>query len=466
MNIIKEIISVGIDIGTTTTQIIFSKLSVQNTASLFLVPKVKITDKKIIYKSQIYFTPLLEAAKIDLNALKLILEQEYEKANIDKSLISTGAVIITGETSRKENAEEVINFLSEYAGDFVVATAGPDLEAILAGFGAGAAELSKNVSSKVINFDIGGGTTNAAIFWDGDTLDAFALDIGGRLIKFDEAGKVIYISNRLNKIISSLNLNIKLYSKPVFSELKILTDSFARVFFNINNCVPLETHMEELFITHGTKGISSEIIMFSGGVAEFIYSKEEITSMERVLRFGDIGPLLGYSIRELLESSNYKIYEPKEKIRATVIGAGSHSLKISGSTIIYEEDILPLKNIPIIKISELENLDESIKNKNNIYGNELTAIAFKGPKSPSYLEIKSMAKSISLAFEKNYNPILIIVENDFAKALGQTLKNMLPSSNKVICLDNIKVDNGDYIDIGKPIASVIPVVVKTLIFKN
>lgn len=465
-NIINEIISVGIDIGTTTTQIIFSKLSIQNTASLFLVPEVKITDKKIIYKSKIYFTPLLEAEKIDLVSLKLILDSEYENANVRKSDISTGAVIITGETSRKKNAEEVIDFLSAYAGDFVVATAGPDLEAILAGHGSGAAELSKNVSKKIVNLDIGGGTTNVSIFWDGENLDAFALDIGGRLIRFDTNGKVIYISPKLVKLISNLNLDVKLDSTPSFVDLKKLTDTLAKVFFDINEDQELEENIKELFITHPNKGIFSEIIMFSGGVAEFIYSDDEILDMSQALYFGDMGPLLGNSIRTLLKNSNYRVYEPAEKIRATVIGAGSHSMKISGSTILYDEDILPLKNIPIIKINDVsENLSKKIITMNFMYDNKLTAIAFKGPKSPSYLQIKNMAESISLAFSNNDNPILIIVENDFAKALGQTLKLIFNKRN-LICLDNIKVDTGNYIDIGSPISGIIPVVVKTLIFRN
>ena len=52
-------------------------------------------------------------------------------------MLRTGAVIITGETARKENANEVLEALSDLAGDFVVATAGPDLESILAARGAG-----------------------------------------------------------------------------------------------------------------------------------------------------------------------------------------------------------------------------------------------------------------------------------------------------------------------------------------
>lgn len=242
----NEIISVGIDIGTTTTQLVFSKITIENTSNPFIVPDIKITNKEIIYRSKIYFTPLLSNCIIDLKKIKKIIMDEYKEAKVNKRDISTGAVIITGETSRKENAEEVLQVLSEFAGDFVVATAGADLEGILAGHGAGASELSKNKMNKVINFDIGGGTTNAVIFDNGEVVDVFALDIGGRLIKIDFDGNVIYISERIQHIIDRLELNINLDSIPNLSELKKLTDYFAENFYKINNQYKLDNNITRL----------------------------------------------------------------------------------------------------------------------------------------------------------------------------------------------------------------------------
>jgi len=464
------ILSVGIDIGTTTTQIIFSRISIQNTASLFLVPEVKITNSTVIYKSDIYFTPLISKEEIDLKAIKDIITLEYQKANILKNDISTGAIIITGETCRKENSKEVLKYLSDFAGDFVVATAGPDLEAILAGFGAGAALASKTFTSNVINFDIGGGTTNASVFWDGQAIDSFALDIGGRLIQFDNAGTITYVSEKIKPLIKRLKLNLSLGVIPDFQTLKLLTDVFAKMFLQLNGENTLDEDVEKLFIQHKHKGINNQFIMFSGGVAEFIYSKEEIKTLDAATRFGDIGPLLGYSIKKIFENIEYKILEPKEKIRATVIGAGSHSLKISGSTIVFDDNLLPIKNIPIIKLFDkdenLTNIYNIICEKLKLYDTTSVAIAFKGPKSPIYLQIKAMSKSIVEAFKNRSSPIIVIVENDFAKALGQSISNLLKGSKGVICLDKIKVDNGDYVDIGKSISKVVPVVIKTLIFQK
>ncbi|WP_010237045.1 ethanolamine ammonia-lyase reactivating factor EutA [Clostridium arbusti] len=469
----EKILSVGIDIGTTTTQIIFSEITVQNTASSFLVPKIKITEKNIIYRSKIYFTPLLSKDKINLKELKKIILEEYRMAGVEKESISTGAIIITGETSKKENAEQVLNVLSDFAGDFVVATAGADLEAVLAGFGAGSAEISKNTLDKVINFDIGGGTTNAAIFSEGELIDSFALNIGGRLLRFDEEGNVIYISNKINKLICSLGLNISIGVKPELKYLRVLADSFANILFKISNNNNLLCEEKNLFIEHDNKKIKVQTLIFSGGVAEFIYSDYEVSTLSDLLKYGDIGPIIGISIREILKKYRCKILEPKEKIRATVIGAGSHSIKISGSTIDFNENILPIKNIPIIKLKDNLLLDEKslcegIFNKIKLYSEyAVVAIAFKGLKSPSYKNIQTIAGGISKAFQKlKDQPIIIVAENDFAKALGQILRNKCGMYKKIVCIDGISTSNGDYIDIGRPIAGAIPVMVKTLIFNS
>ena len=139
----EELLSVGIDIGTSTTQLILSKLTLENRAAPFTVPQVAIGEREVLYRSHIHFTPLLSDTVIDAEGVRAIVGEEYRKSGYDKSQVDTGAVIITGETARKENAKEVLSALSAFAGDFVVATAGPDLESILAARGAGTDQYSK-----------------------------------------------------------------------------------------------------------------------------------------------------------------------------------------------------------------------------------------------------------------------------------------------------------------------------------
>mgnify|MGYP002597556914 CR=1 FL=1 len=60
----------------------------------------------------------------------------------------------------------------------------------------------------------------------------------------------------------------------------------------------------------------------------------------------------------------------------------------------------------------------------------------------------------------------LVSEADLAKVLGQALAPRLPGP--LLCLDGVGVSNGDYIDIGAPVAggTVLPVVVKTLAFEK
>ena len=469
---IQELLSIGIDIGTTSTQVIFSKLTLASQAGIATIPELKIINKEILYRSPIYFTPLLDHDRINFSALKDILLSEYRKSGFEPADIQTGAVIITGETSRKENADSVLNSLAGLAGDFVVTAAGPDLESVLSGFGAGAAEFSKKNSDMVINFDVGGGTTNAGIFFNGEAVDSYALDIGGRLVTFDDNQNITYISSRIIPLIHQLQLNLKVGETVSFNELQQLSNRLAEMFLELLAVRPMTPETQNLFILHKHQALSIDAVSFSGGVAEYVYNQAIIAEVAD-LPFHDFGPLLGQSIRETMKAHSINIITSRERIRATVVGAGNHTINISGSTITFSEEILPLKNIPVIQLfqasepEELDLLKQKIISKTALYPDQTVALALRGWQSPKFTEIKVIASQIIAGLPANDpHPLIVIVEHDFAKALGQTLRNLLPSHKPLVCLDRIRTKGGDYIDIGTPIAGVVPVVIKTLIFNT
>lgn len=435
-----------------------------------LIKETVIEGKEIIYKSPVIVTPLLDEVTIDFNGIKDIVSRALKESNIDKNQISTGAVIITGETARKENAEEVSKNLSEYLGDFVVATAGPKLESLLAGYGSGASEMSKNLSRRVVNLDIGGGTTNVSVFNCGECEQTFALDTGGRLIKFNDEGEIIYLSKRIEFLVKKMGLNLKLGRRAELHELEIICKKLSKCLLEVCCLEELSEDTKRLFISEGFELFEVDYIGFSGGVGEYVREVNKNISLEEIRKHNDIGPLLGNHISREFEDYKNIILSPKERIRATVIGAGNHSLNISGSTIAFEKSILPLKNIPIIKPFEKEeNLNEiyiKASPKLDLYNESMVAISLKGPKSPSYEDIKLIGREIIKFFEKVIGPIIVILENDFAKALGQVISLNLREKREVICIDKISTKNGDYIDIGLPIGEAIPVVIKTLIYNS
>lgn len=470
----ETLLTVGIDLGTSTTQLVLSELTVENFASAFTVPRISISDKKIIYRSDIIFTPLLNQSEIDAEPIKAFVAEQYRQAGIHKQDIQMGAVIITGETARKSNANNVLRALSGYAGDFVVATAGPDLESIIAGKGAGAQTYSETKRKPVVNLDIGGGTTNLAVFKDGEVIDTACFDIGGRLIKLDQQQKITYIAPKIQEIINKKGLTLHLGDQATEQNLLPIISELVDV---LENSIGLGTQSPfyQLLVTNHPlrKGEELPIVTFSGGVADCLN-----TTSTNLFKYGDIGLLLGKYLRKSLIFSEKEVLESAETIRATVVGAGSHTAEISGSTIAYREQILPVKNIPILKLAQedetltVTELGQRIQEKLNWHRIEETpqiALAIRGMSNPTFADIQRYGQGIveglaSLVAEQI--PIIVMVDEDMAKALGHALSAHLPKDYPFICLDSVKVENGDYVDIGLPVAegAVLPVIVKTLVF--
>lgn len=470
----ETLLTVGIDLGTSTTQLVLSELTVENFASAFTVPRISISDKKVIYRSDIIFTPLLNQSEIDAEPIKAFVAEQYRQAGIHKQDIQMGAVIITGETARKSNANNVLRALSGYAGDFVVATAGPDLESIIAGKGAGAQTYSETKRKPVVNLDIGGGTTNLAVFKDGEVIDTACFDIGGRLIKLDQQQKITYIAPKIQEIINKKGLTLQLGDQATEQNLLPIISELVAV---LENSIGLGTQSPfyQLLVTNHPlrKGEELPIVTFSGGVADCLN-----TTSTNLFKYGDIGLLLGKYLRKSLIFSEKEVLESAETIRATVVGAGSHTAEISGSTIAYREQILPVKNIPILKLAQedetltVTELGQRIQEKLNWHRIEETpqiALAIRGMSNPTFADIQRYGQGIveglaSLVAEQI--PIIVMVDEDMAKALGHALSAHLPKDYPFICLDSVKVENGDYVDIGLPVAegAVLPVIVKTLVF--
>ncbi|WP_028596403.1 ethanolamine ammonia-lyase reactivating factor EutA [Paenibacillus assamensis] len=473
----EQLLSVGIDMGTSTTQLVLSKLHIENLASSFTVPRLVITNKEVVYRSDICFTPVLADNRIDMIQIQQFVQEQYAKAGISKEEIQTGAVIITGETARKENASEVLQSLSGFAGDFVVATAGPDLESIIAAKGAGAHTYSKDRSTSIVNIDIGGGTSNLALFASGDLLDTGCLDIGGRLIKVDQnSHEITYIAPKIKQLAERRGIPLALGQRVTPVDLEPIIGEMVKLLEESVGIRPLGDFYDTIVTNKGLKldrNIAS--ISFSGGVADYIYNE----STGDVFQYGDIGILLGRAIAASPLTKQLTVARAAETIRATVVGAGSHTTEISGSTITYTDESFPIKSVPILKLSlsdessDDETLARAITDKLSWFklNNDLqqVAIAIEGKSSPSFQEVQKYArglhKGMAELLEQKY-PLIVVVHHDMAKVLGQTLYALLDYKKDVICLDSVVVDNGDYIDIGKPIADgkVLPIVIKTLVF--
>ena len=438
----ESLLSVGLDVGTTSTQLVVSRLTVENRASSFAVPDMDITERNVLYKSPVYFTPLLDERHVDGAGIREIVQAEYQKAGIRREDVDTGAIIITGETSRKENARAVLDALSDYAGDFVVATAGPDLESVLAAKGAGAVELSRTTGKPVLHMDIGGGTSNLALIEDGKILRTGCLNVGGRLIKLRENWEITYVSSVLSGIFSGKPGEI-----ATQAELRELAQSLTQT-LEMAAGLREPTQLMEKLLTEETgrkwnPPAGEVIISFSGGVADCM--AEELPWNQ----FGDLGPILGQTIRKSsLCRGQYAL--GRETIRATVIGAGSYSTQLSGSTVYSQNVRFPLKNLPVVE-------------KNSELYEGSVVLSVPGITSPTYAQVREIARELA---QTQPPELYICLEADMAKALGQALAARLPPETRILCIDRIRVGENSYLDIGQPVGGAFPVVVKTLVLER
>ena len=439
----ETLLSVGLDVGTTSTQLVVSRLWVENRASGFAVPEMEISRREILYKSPVYFTPLLEGKLVDGSQIRRIVEEEYHKAGISREQVDTGAIIITGETSRRENARTVVEALAELAGDFVVATAGPDLENILAAKGAGAVEYSRNTGKMVLHMDIGGGTSNLALIRSGKILQTGCLNVGGRLVKFSESGEITYLSPVLSGLCQWTIGEI-----PTKQEREALARQLIMVLEMAAGRREATFHFERLLTEEAANRwippSEPVVLSFSGGVADCIVKDLP------ALQFGDLGPELGSAIRQsTLCKGEYVL--GAETIRATVIGAGCHSTQLSGSTVYHQNIQFPLKNLPVVTWAAFPKPTET------------AILSMKGIQSPSYRQVAELAEML---LERLSPPFLLCLEQDMAKALGQALAVRLPPDTPILCIDRVRVGDDSFLDIGAPVGSALPLVVKTLVLSK
>lgn len=466
-----ELLSVGIDIGTTTTQVIFSRLSLVNRASISQVPRYEFVKREIIWQSPVLFTPVDFAGFLREEELLALVLAQYQAAGIAPETIDSGAIIITGETAKTRNARPAIVSLSQRLGDFVVATAGPHLESIIAGFGSGAQALSEQKMARVLNIDIGGGTANYALFEAGRVVSSACLNVGGRLIETSTDGRVLRAHPAGQWIADSLfgeGVNVTSLTR---AQLDQIAARMAQLLLEVFNGAPSPL-AQRLLMTDALPACDSlYALTLSGGVGECFRSDDN----SNLFRFGDIGPLLAQAIHLDPGFAALPVQVPNQTVRATVIGAGAHTLSLSGSTIWLDGLSLPIRNIPVVHpdashaASLVEAWLQALTQMDLQPQHDLYALALPTELPVNYASVQHCIEALqefSTRFS-NPHPLLVVACQDFGKALGMLLRPMM-AQRQLAVIDEVITRTGDYIDIGTPLfgGAVVPVTVKSLAFPS
>src|SRR6516162_5683882 len=157
-----ELTTVGIDIGSSTSHLMFARVHLQR-LSTALSSRFVVVERKILWQSPILLTPYRPDYTIDVDDLAGFIGGCYAYAGVEREKVDSGAVILTGEALKRRNARAIADLFSEEAGKFVCASAGHHMECQMAAHGSGAVALSRGHNATLLNVDIGGGTTKFAL---------------------------------------------------------------------------------------------------------------------------------------------------------------------------------------------------------------------------------------------------------------------------------------------------------------
>ena len=473
--------SVGIDIGSSTSHLIFSRLTLRR-QGVALSSRFVVINREIIHESPILLTPYVDKTTIDTNKLGDFIHEAYRNANLTPEDIDTGALIVTGEATKKKNAEAISALFSAEAGKFVCATAGHNLEAILAAYGSGAVHMTYHEGGDftVMNVDVGGGTSKIAIVQSGKVIDSCAVEVGARLVAMDENGVINRLEDTALKIAKMAGVSLRLGDVMSEDDKEKFSKTLCDSLFAVMERGQLSPQVKDLLLTPNLD-FKDQIhaVMFSGGVSEFVYGYEK-------RNLGDLGIQLGRRVRaraNQLGGGNVPLRPAEVRIRATVIGASQYTVQVSGNTIyLSHPDLLPLRNLQVvtpqfeqteaIRSTELKQSVERALQRFDATDTERTvALALHWELGPSYPLIRTLAEGLVGAMKPHIDhgqPLVLVFDADIAKLMGNIIERELVPGAGIISIDGIDLKDFDFIDIGQelPDAKAVPVVIKSLIFRQ
>src|SRR5262252_1245936 len=473
------LVTVGIDIGSSGTQVIFSRINLRRYGE-DLTSRYYVVSRETLFQSPVALTPYSSEARIDDAALGAIIDDAYAAAGVKPQDIDTGVVILTGEALRRENAEAIAALLAEQRGDFVTATAGHHMESMLAAYGSGASKLSYDEGKRILNIDIGGGTTKLGIVENGNVTATAALHIGGRLQVVDDIGRIVRLdpAGKFHAREAGFFWSCGDVLSP--AQLDKVAASMADLLMAALTQRPLPHAVEHLYLTDPIADFGRiDGIMFSGGVGEYVYGREDRD-------FGDMGRRLGRAIRARIDAGAlpWPLLPAGECIRATALGASEYSVQLSGNTSYISKpgELLPRRNLQVLQPSYVceESIDADKLGKairahftafDLIEGEGEVALALRWRGAPSYERILAFAEGIrhglATTIERR-KPLYIMLDGDVAQTLGAILREELLIESEILAIDGLVLRDFDYIDLGRirmP-SFTVPVTIKSLLFSE
>jgi ethanolamine utilization protein EutA len=466
------LLSVGVDIGSSTSHLVFSRIVLERLDSRYVV-----TERDTFYQSDILLTPYAAGDTIDADALGTFFEKQYENAMVDPDEIDAGALILTGVAVRRANARRIGELFARQAGRLVAVSAGDGLETVMAAYGSGAVARSIRDGAVVMNVDVGGGTAKIAVCHNGTVTAITAVDVGARLVCTDPEGRITRLEEAGRRIGADLGLSLDIGGRLAPGDADRLATRMADALFEaMGGGAPRVGTTGLLRLDPLLAAGPPATVTFSGGVSEYVYGWENA-------EFGDLGRLLAAEIRSRTAAAGIEIAPPTQGIRATVIGASQYTTQVSGSTIFVSPlDVLPLRNLPVIAPAfalngEIDSAAVAGAIRTALQHFDLTesqspvAIFVSWTGSATFHRLDAFCRGVAHGLSGLFTrglPIVLAGDGDVGGLLGIHFREEMKLTNPVISIDGLELKPFDFIDIGQMLesAGAVPVVIKSLIFPH
>jgi len=461
-----ELTSVGVDIGSSTSHLLFSRILLERLDTRYVV-----AERHILHQSDILLTPYVSGENIDAEALGAFIDRQYRAAGLSPGDIDTGALILTGVAVRRANARAIGELFSAQAGKFVAVSAGDGLETLMAAHGSGALALSAAEGTTVMNIDIGGGTTKIALCAGGEIQSLTALEAGARLLVFDGDWRTERIEPFGRRYLDELGLTLNVGDICPPGTRRAIAERMAERIMDAAGGACMDGWLR----LPALDGPEPSRVTFSGGVSEYIYGRE-------AGEYHDLGADLGTAVRALVEQRGIGVAPADQGIRATVVGASQYTVQVSGSTIFLDPPgILPVRNIPAIAPDldlSGEDIDKetvaaavkaALTRMDLCHGEEAVAVTIPWEGSAMFHRLRGLSRGVIAGLRPvldRGHPLILVVDGDIGGLVGMHCRQEEGLANPVISIDGIELNEFDFIDIGEVLRATgaVPVVIKSLLF--
>ena len=470
--------TVGIDIGSSGTQVIFSRINLRRLGEE-LTSRYYVVSRETLFQSPVALTPYASEERIDERGLGTIIDEAYAAAKVVPGDIDTGVVILTGEALRRDNAQAIAAVIAEKGGDFVCATAGHHMESMLAAYGSGAARVSSDEGKRILNIDIGGGTTKLGLVENGKVIATAAVHVGGRLQVVDPSGTIVRLDPAGRHHAKRAGFTWERGGRADGGEMDKVADAMADALVAAIAVRPMPHDVAHLYLTDPIAELGRiDGIMFSGGVAEYVYGRE-------TRDFGDMGRRLGRAIRARVDRGDlpWPLLTAGECIRATALGASEYSVQLSGNTSYISTPgvLLPRRNLQVVQppyvcteTIDPEAVARAIRSHLVAFDVEPEreiALAFRWQGVPAYERLAAFAAGIKQGLADRIatrQALYIMLDGDVAQTLGHILRDEMDVASELLVIDGVVLWDFDYIDLGRirfP-SNTVPVTIKSLVFSE